>query len=121
VRIPRRVTAHPSLQHVHASILNVMSQTLRAEDVRKIAALARLELTGDEVDLFSRQLTDILAYVDALQKTNTTGVPPTSHPLGDAAMWREDTPRPSLDRNAVLTHAPGAAASAGLFRVPKVL
>ena len=98
-----------------------MSQALTPDEVRKIAALARLELTADEVDLFGRQLADILAYADLVQQVDTAGVPPTSHPLGDAPAWRDDEPRPSLDRTSVLSHAPNAAVDAGLFRVPKVL
>ena len=57
-----------------------MASTPPDLDVRKIAALARLELTDDEVDVFSRQLRDILAYAEQVQQIDTTGVPPTSHP-----------------------------------------
>jgi len=90
-------------------------------DVRKIAALARLELSSDEVERFSRQLHDILTYAEQVQQVDTTGVPPTSHPLAESAIWREDEPRPSLARDAVLAEAPEASARAGLFKVPKVL
>ncbi len=90
-------------------------------DVRRIAALARLALTPDEVTLFSTQLASILAYATLVQEVDTTGVPPTSHPLGDGARWREDVVAPSLDRDEVLAHAPGSAPAAGLFKVPKVL
>ena len=90
-------------------------------DVRKIAALARLELSSDEVERFSRQLHDILTYAEQVQQVDTTGVPPTSHPLAESALWREDEPRPSLARDAVLAEAPEASARAGLFKVPKVL
>jgi aspartyl-tRNA(Asn)/glutamyl-tRNA(Gln) amidotransferase subunit C len=98
-----------------------MSRTLTADEVHKIAALARLELTAAEVDLFSRQLGDILEYAERVRQVDTTGVPPTSHPLADGAHWREDEPRPSLPRESVLTHAPAASVAAGLFKVPKVL
>jgi aspartyl-tRNA(Asn)/glutamyl-tRNA(Gln) amidotransferase subunit C len=90
-------------------------------DVRKIAALARLELTPEEIDLFSRQLHDILIYADQVQQVDTTGVPPTSHPLAGTAILRADEPRPSLDRTAVIEQAPGASVKSGLFKVPKVL
>ena len=90
-------------------------------DVRKIAALARLELSPDEIDRFSRQLRDILTYAEQVQQVDTTGVPPTSHPLAESAIWREDEPRPSLARDAVLAEAPEASTRAGLFKVPKVL
>ena len=51
-----------------------MSPLTRA-DVRRIAALARLELTEPELDLFARQLTSILEYADSLQSVDTAGVP----------------------------------------------
>jgi aspartyl-tRNA(Asn)/glutamyl-tRNA(Gln) amidotransferase subunit C len=90
-------------------------------DVQRIAALARLALTPEEVSLFSSQLTSILAYAQLVQDVDTAGVPPTSHPLGETTRWREDEPTGSLDRNDVLAHAPGASPAAGLFKVPKVL
>jgi aspartyl-tRNA(Asn)/glutamyl-tRNA(Gln) amidotransferase subunit C len=98
-----------------------MASTPPDLDVRKIAALARLELTDDEVDVFSRQLRDILAYAEQVQQIDTTGVPPTSHPLAGTMVWREDEPGPSLARDVVLEQAPEASIRAGLFKVPKVL
>ena len=90
-------------------------------DVARVAALARLELTPDETTLFTKQLTDILAYADAVQQIDTTGVPPTSHAGAGEPVWRDDVVRPSLDRTRVLVGAPGASTGAGLFKVPKVL
>ena len=90
-------------------------------DVRRIAALARLALTPDEVTLFSAQLASILSYATTVQEVDTTGVPPTSHPLAAEPRWRDDEPAPSLAREDVLSQAPGAAIRTGLFKVPKVL
>jgi aspartyl-tRNA(Asn)/glutamyl-tRNA(Gln) amidotransferase subunit C len=98
-----------------------MALTLGPDDVRRIAALAHLELTAQEIDLFSRQLGDILTYVDELRALETAGVEPTSHPLAAEPVWRADEPAPSLDRATVLRGAPGASAGTGLFKVPKVL
>jgi aspartyl-tRNA(Asn)/glutamyl-tRNA(Gln) amidotransferase subunit C len=98
-----------------------MALTPPAIDVRRIAALARLALTPDEIDLFSTQLASILAYATIVQEVDTTGVPPTSHPLSDEPRWREDAAVPSLPRDEVLANAPDVATRAGLFRVPKVL
>jgi aspartyl-tRNA(Asn)/glutamyl-tRNA(Gln) amidotransferase subunit C len=98
-----------------------MAPTLGPEDARRIATLARIELTDDEVELFARQLGDILDYVDELRALDTTGVEPTSHPLSAAPVWREDAPVPSLSRDAVLEGAPGGSPRTGLFKVPKVL
>lgn len=90
-------------------------------DVTRVAALARLELTPDETTLFTRQLTDILAYAEAVQEVDTTGVPPTSHAGVEEPVWRDDVVQPSLDRDRVLASAPGTSPRSGLFKVPKVL
>jgi aspartyl-tRNA(Asn)/glutamyl-tRNA(Gln) amidotransferase subunit C len=98
-----------------------MASKLTREDVHRVAELARLELTESEVDLFTRQLDEILGYAEQVQEVNTAGVSPTSHALATAGAWREDTPAASLDREASLANAPGADRAAGLFKVPKVL
>jgi aspartyl-tRNA(Asn)/glutamyl-tRNA(Gln) amidotransferase subunit C len=98
-----------------------MASTLTETDVLRIAELAHLALTPAEVELFTRQLADMLTYADAIQQVDTTGVAPTSHALMSDAAWREDEPAPSLDRAASLQNAPDAARTAGLFKVPKVL
>lgn len=99
----------------------LMAATRPDIDVTRVAALARLELTPEETALFTRQLTDILAYAEAVQQIDTTGVPPTAHAGAGEPVWRDDTPVPSLDRTRVLEQAPGASTGAGLFKVPKVL
>jgi aspartyl-tRNA(Asn)/glutamyl-tRNA(Gln) amidotransferase subunit C len=98
-----------------------MADTRADIDVARVAALARLELTPDEATLFTRQLTDILTYADAVQQIDTSGVPPTSHAGSGDPVWREDVVAPSLDRDRVLAGAPGASPRAGLFKVPRVL
>jgi aspartyl-tRNA(Asn)/glutamyl-tRNA(Gln) amidotransferase subunit C len=94
--------------------------TFTRTDVERVAHLARLELTDDEKDLFARQLAEILAYAEQIQRVATDGIPPTSH-AGDAAMMRDDEVRPSLPRDASLAAAPGGDSGAGLFKVPRVL
>ena len=91
----------------------------RAE-VEAVAALANLELTEQEVDLFSRQLGNILTYVEQLQQIDTTGVPPTASVITRESD-REDAPAPSLDRAAALANAPDANPDAGFFKVPRVI
>jgi len=95
-----------------------MSALTRA-DVQRIAALARLQLTETEVELFARQLTSILGYADSLQSVDTTGVPPYSGSV--VSQLREDVPVPSLSREDALSNAPGADTDAGTFIVPKVI
>jgi aspartyl-tRNA(Asn)/glutamyl-tRNA(Gln) amidotransferase subunit C len=97
-----------------------MSTTLTRADVARIAELARLELTPDELDLFTRQLGDILEYVEQIRGLDTSGVAPTSHVLG-RPVERADAAWPSLPRPDALANAPDAAPEAGLFKVPRVL
>lgn len=97
-----------------------MSTTLTRAEVVRIAELARLALTPDELDLFTRQLGDILGYVDQINALDTTGVPPTSHVL-NRSVEREDEVHESLTRAEALANAPDAAPEAGLFKVPRVI
>ena len=94
---------------------------LTIADVERIAALAHLELTDDEKQLFTRQLADILAYAEQLQAVDTTGVPATAHVNAAARNERPDEPRPSLPIDQAVANAPDAAPDAGLFRVPRVI
>lgn len=98
-----------------------MASTLEANDVDRIATLARLALTSEERERFAHQLTDVLRYVEQISRIDTSGVPATSHPLWAEAAWREDEPRPSLPTASALANAPDANREAGLFRVPKVI
>ena len=98
-----------------------MSATLTREDVVRIAELAHLELTEDEITMFTRQLDDILHYAEQVQAVDTSGVPPTSHVLAGAPVERADVPVPCVDRDEALAAAPDGAPEAGLFRVPRVI
>jgi aspartyl-tRNA(Asn)/glutamyl-tRNA(Gln) amidotransferase subunit C len=98
-----------------------MPPVFSPDDVARIAQLARLGLTQEELDLFARQLAGILAYAEQLQDVATTGVPPTSHPLALTAALREDEERGSLPRDAALAAAPEGDPAAGLFKVPRVI
>jgi aspartyl-tRNA(Asn)/glutamyl-tRNA(Gln) amidotransferase subunit C len=98
-----------------------MADTLTRTDVERIAALARLELTSDEVTLFADQLSAILAYADQIQQVDTSGVVVNAAADGDLSAGRDDVPAPSLDRDRVLEQAPAADRAAGLFKVPRVI
>ena len=91
------------------------------DQIAAIAALAHLELDAPEIDLFTRQLGDILKYADAVQQVDTTGVPPTASLMSRHAADRPDEVRPSLDRDEALASAPDASIDAGLFKVPRVI
>jgi aspartyl-tRNA(Asn)/glutamyl-tRNA(Gln) amidotransferase subunit C len=93
------------------------------EDVLKIAALANLQLDAAEIELFARQLGDILAYADEVQQVDTTGVPPTAS-VHRSAADRADDLAPSLEIGDTLANAPDADRSqlrGGFFKVPRVI
>ena len=98
-----------------------MPAAFTREDVAKIASLANLELDRSELDLFARQLGDILTYAEEVQQVDTTGVPPTATMLPRHAADRPDEVAPSLARDEALANAPDAALEAGFFKVPRVI
>ena len=93
---------------------------LTKQDVQRIADLARLALTDAELDLFTRQLGDILTYVEQIRALDTSGVAPTSQVL-NRPVERDDEAGPTLSRTDLLRNAPDAALEAGLFKVPRVM
>jgi len=93
---------------------------LNTGEVKRIAELARLELTNDELELFTRQLGDILTYVEQIGALDTTGVEPTSQGM-NRPVDRDDVPAATLTRAQLLDNAPDAAVEAGLFKVPRVI
>lgn len=98
-----------------------MLPVLPAHEVVRIAALANLELDAAEVELFARQLGEILAYADQVQQIDVAGVAPTASVVTRHTVDRADVVQPCLDRDEVLEGAPDPARGAGLFRVPKVI
>jgi aspartyl-tRNA(Asn)/glutamyl-tRNA(Gln) amidotransferase subunit C len=101
-----------------------MTDSSMTPDIRHLATLARLEMTDDEIAEFSTQLGRILDYANVVSQVDTTGVEPVAQGAlseFEPPRWREDEPRPSIDREAALRAAPDADVAAGLFRVPKVL
>lgn len=95
--------------------------TLSIADVERIAALAQLELTADEKQLFTRQLAEILTYAEQVQAIDTSGIAATAHVLAESPVEREDEPRPSLPTAEAVASAPDADIDSGLFRVPRVI
>ena len=89
------------------------------DDVRHVARLARLDVTDDEVALFTGQLEAVLEHAQDVEALDVDGVPPTAHPLPLQNVFRDDVPGDSLDRDEVLAMAPEA--EDGRFRVPRIL
>lgn len=88
-------------------------------DIRKVAKLARIALSEEELEEYGRQLGDILEHAEQVQSLPTEGVEPTSHPLPMVNAFRQDVVTGSLTRDDVLDQAPDAAD--GYFRVPRIL
>jgi aspartyl-tRNA(Asn)/glutamyl-tRNA(Gln) amidotransferase subunit C len=86
------------------------------EQVLHVARLARLELTDEEVERMSGELTTILDHVERMNELDLDGVEPTSHVVALENVLRADEPRPSWPVEEMLDSAPDAAL--GGFRVP---
>jgi aspartyl-tRNA(Asn)/glutamyl-tRNA(Gln) amidotransferase subunit C len=88
-------------------------------DVAHVARLARLNLTDEELDLFTGQLATVLDHAADIAALDLASVPPTAHPLPVRNVFRADEPRPGVDRDEVLAVDP--AAEGGRFRVPRIV
>ena len=92
-------------------------------DVRKIAKLAHLEITDEEVAMYTPQMADIVKYIEQLNELDTDNIEPmlgglTAEGAATQAI-RDDVVVPSLGQEAALSQAPSGVA--GHFQVPKVL
>ncbi len=96
---------------------------INESDIEKIAQLAHLEITSEELRVFAPQMAEIVTYVEQLSAFDTSDVEPALGgltPEGERAdSARDDVVAPSLGQKVALAEAPDAAA--GHFRVPKVL
>ena len=79
---------------------------LSSEEVRHIALLARLGVDEADLEKFSEQLSNILENFEILQRVDTTGVPPTSHPVALNNVLRDDEVAPWLASTEILANAP---------------
>ena len=93
-----------------------MSQKI---NIDQIAELARLSLKPNERAKLSKDLEEILAYVDQLQELKTDSVQPTSHVLPIENVFRKDFSKSSEISEAVLNHAPKKEGK--FFKVPKII
>ena len=88
------------------------------EQVEHVAKLARLELTEEEKTLYTKQLSQILDYIDQLNKVETKGVEPMTQPIPTVNVMREDIVKKQYGREDLLKNAPQE--EYGFFRVPKI-
>jgi aspartyl-tRNA(Asn)/glutamyl-tRNA(Gln) amidotransferase subunit C len=94
------------------------------DDVLRVAELAHLELTPEEIELYRGQLDEILVYIGKLEKLDVTNVEPMAQVLfapssGEQPELRDDIVAPCNVSDAVLGQAPDAAKP--FFRVPRVI
>jgi len=87
--------------------------------VEKVAKLARLQLSGEELDRYGAQLGAILDYIAKLEKLDVAGLEPLAHAVDTANVFRADEPRPSLTRDDALQNAPEKTGD--FFIVPKII
>ena len=92
---------------------------ITADDVRKVAKLARLDLPEDTIATYTGQLERILDYVDQLQAVDTEGIPPTTRAVEVVNVTRADTVVPTEVREDLLDQAPQREGD--FFRVPKIM
>ena len=92
---------------------------ISADDVRKVAKLARLDLPEDKVTTYTGQLESILEYVGQLERVDTEGVPETTRAVEVTNVTREDAVAPTPVRELILNQAP--LREGDFFRVPKIL
>ena len=93
--------------------------TIDREQVRKVAHLARLELTEAEEEKFTTQLSSILDYFNQLSELNTDDVPPTARAIDVSNVTRSDNLETYANRDEILESAPEQEGD--YFRVPKIL
>jgi aspartyl-tRNA(Asn)/glutamyl-tRNA(Gln) amidotransferase subunit C len=92
---------------------------ISADDVRKVAKLARLELPEDKIATYTGQLERILEYVAHLEQVDTEGVPPTTRAVEVVNVTRPDQVEPTPVREELLNQAPQREGD--FYRVPKIL
>ena len=90
-----------------------------AKDVQYIASLSRIHLEDEDVQHFTKNLADILHYIDKLNEVDVENIQPTFHALPITNVFREDTIKPSLPQEKALEIAVDKAK--GSFKVPQVI
>lgn len=92
---------------------------INEKDVDHVALLGRLALTGAEKEMFTRQLNDILAHFQSLQRLDTENVPPTAHVLPLQNVYRKDQAGRHMPREDALSNCPDR--DENYFKVPKIV
>ncbi len=96
-----------------------MAVPLSRDQVAKVAHLARLRVSDEELDRMTAQLGAILGYVERLSEVDTEGIEPLAHAVERTNVFREDVETPMLPREEALANAPKTDGRYGL--VPQIL
>ena len=88
-------------------------------DIEHLSLLARLNLSDDEKQLFSKQVDSIIDYINTLNELDTSDVEPTAHILPMKNVFREDILKASLPREKAMQNAPEK--NDDFYRVPKII
>ncbi|MFZ5974815.1 MAG: Asp-tRNA(Asn)/Glu-tRNA(Gln) amidotransferase subunit GatC [Bacillota bacterium] len=89
------------------------------KQIEDLAKLAKLEFSPEELDRFTKDMGNIIGFVNKLGELDTAGIPPASHVSGAVNVLREDAPAPSMARQDALSGAPEHDESG--FIIPRVI
>lgn len=88
-------------------------------DIKHVANLARIEITGEAREVYQRQLDDVVSYIDKISGLDVSKVDPTLYGRKVETAYREDVSRPGLPLEAIMDNAPDQAGDT--FKVPKII
>ena len=92
---------------------------INEDQIIKTARLARLELSENEREEYSKQLNDIIEYVEKINELDTSNVKPADHIMEISNVFRDDAVKKSSDRKSIEQNAPSFVD--GFFVVPKII
>lgn len=95
------------------------SNEISKEEVQKIAKLSKLKLSDKEIDLYSKQMSQIIDYVSQLNNVDTSNIKPLSSVIDNNNVIRKDNIKPSLDKSITLKNAPESDEE--FIYVPKII
>jgi aspartyl-tRNA(Asn)/glutamyl-tRNA(Gln) amidotransferase subunit C len=102
-----------------AQLFFCSNPTMDQEQVKKVAHLARLDLSPQEIEKFTGQLGSILEYVEQLSELDVTDVPPTTRAIDVSNVLRRDQLQPFSERERILAITPDS--DGDFLRVPKII
>ena len=102
----------------YATIMKGVENMITVKDVEHVAKLARLELTEEEKELYTKQLGDVLKYVDQMNEVDTSNVKPMTQVIDFCNVMREDKVVQEISKEDLMANAPEE--ENGFFKVPKI-